>query len=61
MPPSQPPAYLTGGEVNGLVIHLSPWLSLAAGVLILVVPRTLNYTVAAWLIVTGLLGLGAIH
>jgi hypothetical protein len=42
-------------------IYFTPLLSLIAGVLILVVPRLLNYVVAAYLIVigvAGLLGLG---
>ena len=40
-------------------IHLSagPLVSLLAGILILVVPRLLNYIVAVYLIVIGLIGL----
>ncbi|MDP2032247.1 MAG: DUF3096 domain-containing protein [Polaromonas sp.] len=40
-------------------LHLSigPLVSLIAGILILVVPRMLNYIVAIYLIVMGLLGL----
>jgi len=38
-------------------ISLAPLVSLIAGVLILVVPRLLNYIVAIYLIVTGLIGL----
>jgi hypothetical protein len=40
-------------------IHLSlaPLVSLIAGVLILIVPRLLNYIVAIYLIVMGLIGL----
>lgn len=40
-------------------IHLSlaPLISLIAGILILVMPRLLNYIVAVYLIVIGLLGL----
>ncbi len=34
-----------------------PLLSLIAGILILIVPRLLNFIVAAYLIVTGILGL----
>jgi hypothetical protein len=41
--------------------HLAPIVALIAGVLILIAPRILNYIVAAYLIVTGLLGLGLIH
>ena len=42
-------------------IYFTPLLSLIAGVLILILPRLLNYVVAAYLIVigvAGLLGLG---
>ncbi|CAN5487776.1 DUF3096 domain-containing protein [soil metagenome] len=40
-------------------LHLSigPLVSLIAGILILIVPRLLNYIVAIYLIVMGLLGL----
>ena len=34
-----------------------PLLSLIAGVLILIMPKSLNYIVAIYLIVTGILGL----
>jgi len=40
------------------VAHLQPIVSLLAGVLILVMPRLLNYIVAIYLIVSGVLGLG---
>jgi hypothetical protein len=40
------------------IAHLSPFLSILFGVLILVMPRLLNYLVAIYLILTGLLGLG---
>jgi hypothetical protein len=38
-------------------VALAPLISLIAGILILVVPRLLNYIVAVYLIVTGLIGL----
>jgi hypothetical protein len=38
-------------------LSLAPLVSLLAGILILVVPRMLNYIVAIYLIVIGLLGL----
>jgi hypothetical protein len=38
-------------------LPLTPLVSLVAGVLILVMPRLLNYIVALYLIVIGLLGL----
>jgi hypothetical protein len=40
------------------VAHLSPIISILAGILILIMPRLLNYIVAIYLIVIGLLGLG---
>ena len=40
-----------------LHLSLGPMISLIAGVLILIVPRLLNFIVAIYLIVTGLLGL----
>jgi len=41
--------------------HLQPFAALLAGVLILFAPRFLNYVVAAYLILGGILGLGLIH
>jgi Protein of unknown function (DUF3096) len=38
-------------------LNLAPLVSLIAGVLILIVPRLLNYIVAIYLIIIGLLGL----
>ena len=38
-------------------LSLTPLVSLAAGVLILVMPRLLNYIVAFYLIAIGILGL----
>jgi hypothetical protein len=38
-------------------LSLAPIVALLAGILILVMPRLLNYIVAIYLIVTGLLGL----
>lgn len=38
-------------------LALGPLISLIAGILILVMPRLLNYIVAIYLIVIGLLGL----
>jgi hypothetical protein len=38
--------------------HLSPVIALLAGILILLVPRLLNYIVAIYLIVIGIIGLG---
>ena len=38
-------------------LTLAPLVALIAGVLILIMPRLLNYIVAIYLILTGLLGL----
>lgn len=38
-------------------LSLAPLISLIAGILILVMPRLLNYIVAIYLIVIGLIGL----
>lgn len=38
-------------------VPIEPVLALAAGILILVVPRALNYIVAFYLIIVGALGL----
>jgi hypothetical protein len=43
------------------VAHLQPIVSLLAGILILIVPRLLNYIVAIFLIVSGILGLGLVR
>jgi hypothetical protein len=40
-----------------LHLTLAPIVSLVAGILILVMPRLLNYIVAIYLIIIGLLGL----
>jgi hypothetical protein len=47
-----------------MTISLAPLISLLAGILIFIVPRLLNYIVATYLIVIGLLGLfgaGSFH
>jgi len=40
-----------------LHVSLAPIVSLVAGILILVMPRLLNYIVAIYLIIIGLIGL----
>ena len=46
------PAY-----ARGMSVTVQPIVALVAGVLILAVPRLLNYIVALYLIVIGILGL----
>lgn len=41
--------------------HLSPIVSIIAGILILIMPRLLNFIVAIYLILVGLIGLNIIH
>jgi hypothetical protein len=41
--------------------HISPIVALVAGILILIAPRLLNYVVAIYLIVVGLVGLNGIY
>lgn len=40
-----------------MTVSLTPLISLIAGILILVMPRLLNYIVAIYLIAVGLIGL----
>jgi len=40
------------------VAHISPIISVIAGLLILIMPRLLNFIVAILLILNGLIGLG---
>jgi len=40
-----------------LQVAMGPLMSLIAGILILIVPRMLNYIVAIYLIIVGLIGL----
>ncbi len=47
--------------MNLTTAHISPLVALIAGILILIMPRLLNYIVAFYLILVGLIGLNAIH
>lgn len=40
-----------------MTVSLTPIIALLAGILILIVPRLLNYIVAAYLIIVGLVGI----
>jgi hypothetical protein len=50
-------AFFQERESMNITLSLAPLISVLAGILILVVPRMLNYIVAVYLIVVGLLGL----
>ena len=41
--------------------QISPIIALAAGILILIMPKALNYIVAIYLIVIGIMGLNGIY
>lgn len=43
------------------IAHLQPIVSLLAGILILIMPSLLNYIIAIFLIMSGVLGLGLIR
>jgi hypothetical protein len=42
------------------IAHLQPIVAIAAGILILIIPRLLNIIVAIYLIFVGVMGLGLI-
>ncbi len=44
-----------------LTVSIGPLIALIAGILILIVPRLLNYIVAIYLIIVGVLGLWGSH
>jgi len=43
------------------IANITPWVAIIAGILILIFPRVLNYVVAIYLIIVGLIGLNNIH
>jgi cobalamin synthase len=58
------PAKSSKPQENQMVIsatELSPIVALIAGILILIIPRLLNFIVAIYLIFIGLVGLNGIH
>jgi hypothetical protein len=50
-------AQARGGAVTIRYATLSPFVALLAGILILLIPRLLNYIVAIYLILIGLIGI----
>jgi len=50
------PKTMTGNQMN-MHLSLTPLISLLAGILILVMPKLLNFIIAIYLIVIGLVGL----
>jgi hypothetical protein len=47
--------------MNLTAAHITPLVALIAGILILVMPRLLNFIVAIYLIIVGLMGLNGIY
>ena len=43
-----------------MIVHVGPLIAIVFGVLILLFPKFLNYLVAIYLLLTGLVGLGLI-
>jgi hypothetical protein len=43
-----------------VILHVGPMLSILFGILILLFPKFLNYLVALYLILSGLVGLGVV-
>ena len=39
------------------IVHVGPLVALIAGILILIMPRLLNYIIAIYLIIVGIIGL----
>jgi hypothetical protein len=61
-PPTRPRSALPGETaMNFTTAHITPLVALIAGILILIMPRLLNFIVAIYLIIVGLAGLNNIH
>ncbi|HJT88825.1 MAG TPA: DUF3096 domain-containing protein [Bryobacteraceae bacterium] len=50
-------AQTRGGALTVRYTVISPFIALLAGILILLIPRLLNYIVAIYLIIVGLIGI----
>jgi hypothetical protein len=57
VPALQPVSHPTGTPTLNIHLSLTPLISLIAGILVLVMPKLLNFIVAIYLIVIGLIGL----
>jgi hypothetical protein len=53
--------FAIGDVMTITAAHISPLIALIAGILILLIPRLLNYIVAIYLILVGIMGLNGIH
>jgi hypothetical protein len=61
IPHRRPTALHEESVMTLTVAHLSPLIALIAGILILIMPRLLNYIVALYLILVGIIGLNGIY
>jgi hypothetical protein len=61
--PRNPPQKTHSGDISMTITaaHIPAIVALIAGVLILIMPRLLNFVVAIYLILTGLIGLGLLR
>jgi hypothetical protein len=59
-PPLRHPSPSEENNMNFTIVQVGPLVSLIAGILILIMPRLLNYIVAIYLIIIGVIGL-ALH
>ena len=48
-------------RLTAIAHHLIPFVALAGGVLVLLMPRLLNYVVAIYLILVGFIGLNGLY
>jgi hypothetical protein len=53
--------YQKGNEMTLTYAHIGPLAALIAGILILIIPSLLNYVVALYLILVGVIGLNDIY
>lgn len=55
--PTESHGRINSKKAMAMYVSIGPLVALVAGILILIVPRLLNYIVAIYLIIIGLLGL----
>jgi hypothetical protein len=48
-------------RLTAVVHHLMPFVAVVGGILILLTPRLLNYVVAIYLILVGVIGLNSLY
>jgi hypothetical protein len=48
-------------RLTTIVHHITPFASVAGGILVLLMPRLLNYIIAIYLILVGVIGLNGLY